>query len=222
MTKISSANTKDCGCKKNESRGTIYIGGPYFNTGSQYAQKLISDQLEAVGFETILPQRDLLDITLYLGPVLLAEGVSDENLAKIVSEIIFNIGTYELYISDGIVGNLEKVDPDAGAVSQCALMYSMGRGVVYLKEDISSFVASLVLNPIINGLATVPVVNQVVLLPQAVQTSLDLTADRNVPFNELSQELQNTIKKGQNQLRKYTELIEEYKRNETVMNCEDV
>lgn len=193
----------NCGYPTKNNKPKIYVAGPLFNTGDRYGQQLIANTLEKAGYETYLPQRDGFEFK-NLVTVLQKEGVPEDQLNQTVTQIIFNIDVYQLYLCSAIVANQENVFLDDGTVSETAISFCMGRGVVLFREDIIGlFSGSAVFNPLVLGLATVPVVTKLENIPDATAKAICLTQKTKMSVDELSAELQKTITDGKAQYELY-------------------
>lgn len=113
----------------------VYCAGPLFNPKEREEMSEIAQALEEAGFDTFLPQRDGLELTVCV-EALARKGIDRHIAARMISRAIFALDVYQvLEACDAIVVNLNGRVPDEGAVSEAALAWCEGKAVVGYKAD---------------------------------------------------------------------------------------
>ena len=85
---------------------------------------------------------------------------------------------------------------DSRTVSETAIGCSMGKAIVILTDDIRTFTATAVLNPLYGGLASVPLVTDLFKIPESLAHAINLTKKTQLPFEQLSTPIKQAIMKG--------------------------
>lgn len=79
----------------------IYLAGPLFTAAEFQWNRELAEELEEMGFEVFLPQRD-------------AERLLQERGEEVTARNLFDADVYGLYWADILVANLDGADPDSG------------------------------------------------------------------------------------------------------------
>lgn len=170
----------------------IYIAGPLFNSGELHLQKEIANIVETNGYKTFLPQRDGFESS-DLTKKLINNGYSEKDAIMITSKIIFYYDVYNVFLSDVIVSNINGIEPDSGTVSETALAYSMGKGVVLFTNDIRTFSDDLKINPLLHYLSPLEIVHKKYDIVKFINKVLNMTKNTHVPFENMAINLQKSI-----------------------------
>lgn len=173
----------------------VYVAGPLFNTGERYEQLLIAKSLEKYGYETFLPQRDGLKLDALIQKYI-KNGMKEKEANELASQDIFNYDIYQIFRSDAIVSNVSGIEPDSGTVSETAIASCMGKAVIIFTDDIRTFGSTTLLNPLLSGLKTVPIVTNIDYIPQSVWEASILMKHAKIPFKNLSISMKNAVEKG--------------------------
>jgi hypothetical protein len=131
----------------------------------------IANTLQSAGYTTFLPHRDGLEFARLL-PELEALGLRTDRADTILQRAIFSLDVYELLaVSDAVVANLNGRVPDEGTVVEASLAWHSGKALVLYKAD-SRTILSGSDHPMLTGLASFHVVDQIAELPKAVGEQL--------------------------------------------------
>lgn len=182
--------------EKDKSPLRVYVAGPLFNKGDRFVQAEVAKYLERAGFSVFLPQRDGVEST-QLFANFIAQGLTEQQAQRKIAQTIFDIDVYQVWKADALVSTVAGIEPDSGTVSETALAFAMGKGIVlYGAEEIRTFSDQLQLNPLLSELASVPgeIVNNPNQLPSAVVNACLLS--RPVESSQLSASLRDAIKRG--------------------------
>ncbi len=135
----------------NDAPRRIYCAGPLFNEPERREMQEIADAFEAAGYDTFLPQRDGLELTVCV-EALANQGLATADAGRIISKAIFALDVYQVLTAcDGIIVNLNGRVPDEGTVSEAALAWSDGKAIVgYQSDGRSVFCGEQ--NPLVAGL----------------------------------------------------------------------
>ena len=135
----------------NDAPHRIYCAGPLFNEPERREMQEIADAFKDAGYDTFLPQRDGLELTVCV-EALTNQGLATVDAGRIISKAIFALDVYQVLTAcDGIIVNLNGRVPDEGAVSEAALAWSDGKAIVgYQSDGRSVFCGEQ--NPLVAGL----------------------------------------------------------------------
>lgn len=119
----------------------IYIAGPLFSAAELEFNEKMDGFLKKLGFDTFLPQRDG-----HLLSSLLSEGYSKDE----ATQIIFEMDSNQLKMSDIVLFIMDGRVPDEGACVEIGLAYAYGKECIGYKTDSRSIMGDLD-NPLIMG-----------------------------------------------------------------------
>lgn len=129
----------------------IYCAGPLFNQSERDEMTALADRLVAAGFDVYLPHRDGMEFRL-VHEVLTQRGWEPEVAGQFLHEAIFALDIYQLAVEcQAMVWNLNGRVPDEGAVSEAAIVWTLGKPLVAYRDDVRSLIAGRV-NPLLAGL----------------------------------------------------------------------
>jgi nucleoside 2-deoxyribosyltransferase len=115
----------------------IYCSGPMFSPGDLDDQAAVAQTLEAAGYATYLPQRDGLQIGLFLqvldNPVI--DAATFSRVVDLVRKAVFAMDTYQVIgNSRAVVFNMNGRVPDEGSVVEVTMAYLAGLPLVIYKD----------------------------------------------------------------------------------------
>lgn len=129
----------------------IYCAGPLFNQAERDEMTAIAGRLVAAGFDVYLPHRDGMEFRL-VHDVLTQRGWEPAVAGQFLHEAIFALDVYQLAAEcQAMVWNLNGRVPDEGAVSEAAIVWTLGKPLVAYRDDVRSLIAGRV-NPLLAGL----------------------------------------------------------------------
>lgn len=105
----------------------IYLAGPLFCESEREYNRKLKRELEAAGFEVVLPQ----DCEVRFSP----ERMSDKDYAMEVAETIFKGDLALVDSCDVLVFNLDGRVPDEGACVELGYAYARGKKLYGIKTD---------------------------------------------------------------------------------------
>jgi nucleoside 2-deoxyribosyltransferase len=139
-----------------------YIAGPLFNPYERAEAEWIASIIEGLGFETFVPHRsgflcqDLLKEFSWQTQAMIERdnvvpyGTPEEQ----VNYFVFCIDVYNVVKRcQGIIFSCNGLSPDAGAISEAAIAWTLGLPVILYKSDSRSLILGQD-NPLITGLQT--------------------------------------------------------------------
>lgn len=129
----------------------IYCAGPLFNQAERDEMTAIADRLVEAGFDVYLPHRDGMEFRL-VHEVLTQRGWEPAIAGQFLHEAIFALDVYQLAVDcQAMVWNLNGRVPDEGAVSEAAMVWTLGKPLVAYRDDVRSLIAGRI-NPLLAGL----------------------------------------------------------------------
>jgi nucleoside 2-deoxyribosyltransferase len=149
----------------------------------------IANALEAKGFNTFLPQRDGLELTVCV-EYLIEKGIGIAKAGALISQAIFALDVFQvLHSCEALVANLNGRVPDEGTVSEAAMAWSRGKIVIGYKADGRTAFNGQD-NPLVTGLFNFKLHNRIENVVTAVSEELASNKD-NLPVeikreNEIS------------------------------------
>jgi nucleoside 2-deoxyribosyltransferase len=157
----------------------VYCAGPLFNEAERREMVEIANILEHSGYSTFLPHRDGLEFS-HLHAIMQTLGMTSDVADKVVQHAIFSLDVYQLLSrSDVVVANLNGRVPDEGTVVEAALAWHSGKGLVLYKADERSMLSGSD-NPMIIGLGSFNVVNELHHLPDAIRLELSVSRQERI------------------------------------------
>jgi nucleoside 2-deoxyribosyltransferase len=145
----------------------IYCAGPLFNPKEREDMEDIANILNAE-YEVFLPHRDGIELAS-LNKTLIEQGFFPDVANSLISKAIFQIDTYQIASSDGIVLNLNGRVPDEGTMVEAGIAWTLGKAVVIYKNDARSALLGLD-NPMITGLSHFRILDDIKDLPIEFET----------------------------------------------------
>ncbi|WP_375509189.1 nucleoside 2-deoxyribosyltransferase [uncultured Caballeronia sp.] len=146
----------------------VYCAGPLFNPSERAEMESIASTLELSGFSTFLPHRDGLEFA-QIKPALERCGASPSEAARIIDKAIFALDTYQLLRRcDVVVANLNGRVPDEGTIVEATLAWHSGKPLVLYKTDVRSMLSGSD-NPMVTGLGDFETINDLSVLPAAIE-----------------------------------------------------
>jgi nucleoside 2-deoxyribosyltransferase len=178
------------------SKPLIYMAGPLFNTAERSRQDQITCFLQCQGFQVFLPQRDGLEI----GPLtsqLETAGVECPDI--IAGAAITDLDLYWVARADILIMTANGIEVDSGTVVEATTAYCLGIPVIIYFDDIRTFAATALLNPLVLNLSRYPIVSDVQehLVPTILKA---LSRPKSKPLAQLAE----NIRKGKRISRNYS------------------
>lgn len=174
----------------------VYCAGPLFNEKEKEEMAEISCALEQAGFDTFLPQRDGLELTVCLER-LKDRGVTPDLASEALSRAIFALDVYQVIDDcDAIVVNLNGRVPDEGAVSEAAMAWCHGKVMAGYKADGRSVFEGQD-NPLVAGLFEFRLFQSVADVVEAVGKALAEQPSREERFSARKRELRESLDLGE-------------------------
>src|SRR6266568_2472261 len=100
----------------------VYFAAPLFSQAQWLWNQRLSEELEGLGFDVILPQKTAK-------PMLKGERAFN-------ADLLFASNTVGIDEADVLVAVLDEADPDSGTCWECGYAYKTGRPIVAIRTDI--------------------------------------------------------------------------------------
>lgn len=149
----------------------VYCAGPLFNAAERQEMVEIADVLLNAGFDCFVPHRDGMEFA-QVQPHLVGRGYDPIAVGQLLHEAVFALDVQQVLTGCGsVICNLNGRVPDEGAVAEAAMAWTLGKPVVFFKEDCRSMVAGRD-NPLVVGMGNFKVVRELRDLPAALERRL--------------------------------------------------
>lgn len=173
----------------------IYCAGPLFNQAERDEMTAIADRLVAAGFDVYLPHRDGMEFRL-VHEVLTQRGWEPAVAGQFLHEAIFALDVYQLAVDcQAMVWNLNGRVPDEGAVSEAAMVWTLGKPLVAYRDDVRSLIAGRV-NPLLAGLVDFTWAETLDSIVPALQQELRNQPSKSLSVDELPPRLRQAVTAG--------------------------
>lgn len=167
----------------------IYLAGPLFNKYERQEMYDLALSVEKAGFKVFLPQRDGLLLS-ELTPIVEEFGLPQKEATKFLRQVIFDLDTYNVISSDGIVVNMDGRVPDEGTLVEAGIAWTIGNCIVLYKSDARSMILGLD-NPLVEGLNDFVIVH-------SHEEVIKLLKDELIDINEVAKSPKEFPKRVQN------------------------
>jgi nucleoside 2-deoxyribosyltransferase len=173
----------------------IYCAGPLFNQAERDEMTAIAEALVAAGYAVYLPHRDGMEFRL-VHDVLIDRGWEAAIAGQFLHEAIFALDVYQLAVDcQAMVWNLNGRVPDEGAVSEAAMVWTLGKPLVAYRNDVRSMIAGR-MNPLLAGLVDFTWVETIDAIVPALQEELILQPPMARSLEELSPRMRKAVSEG--------------------------
>lgn len=178
-----------------EDDSCVYCAGPLFCQSERDEMSAIADLLVDRGYRVYLPHRDGMEFRLIHG-ILTERGWEAPDAARFLHAAIFALDVYQLAVEcDCMVWNLNGRVPDEGAVSEAAMVWTLGKPLVAYKDDVRSLIAGRV-NPLLVGMTGFQTVDAIADIPHALQLARTRQTSGPPAASQLSDRMQTAIEEG--------------------------
>lgn len=173
----------------------IYCAGPLFNQSERDEMTAIADALVAAGFDVYLPHRDGMEFRL-VHDVLIQRGWEPAVAGQFLHEAIFALDVYQLAVAcDALVWNVNGRVPDEGAVSEAAMVWTLGKPLVAYRDDVRSLIAGRI-NPLLAGLVDFTWTESIGAVVPALQDQLSRNPPTATRLEDLPPRLRKAVAEG--------------------------
>jgi nucleoside 2-deoxyribosyltransferase len=155
----------------------------------------IADALSAAGFDIYLPHRDGMEFRL-VHELLIGRGWEPAIAGQFLHEAIFALDVYQLAIEcEAMVWNLNGRVPDEGAVSEAAMVWTLGKPLVAYRDDVRSMIAGRI-NPLLVGMVDFTWVESLDAIVPALRETLLREPSAIVDVERLSPRMKQVVTDG--------------------------
>lgn len=173
----------------------IYCGGPLFNQAERAEMTAIADRLVAAGFDVYLPHRDGMEFRL-VHEVLISRGWAPAVAGQFLHEAIFALDVFQLAVDcEAMVWNLNGRVPDEGAVSEAAMVWTLGKPLVAYRDDVRSMIAGRI-NPLLAGIVDFTWVETIDAIVPALRETILRESPAAVDLARLSSRMRQAVTDG--------------------------